>query len=552
MTNDQYDPRSDTGPVFDRDPAPDHGPDFWHRVDAAVASTTPESTRAMPAAAARTAAPIDRGAGAPRFGGGPVTTPPPSRSFVLPVAIAAALLVVAGLAVVVLNRDGSSDATTELVAGPTETPAATSLDGPANDETGEPGETGDTAAPTPTTVAATAGTTDSTDTSDTTDTTGTSGSTPAPSVAPAATTAPAGTGGADATAVPAAPTPEPRPTVPPIPDFASAVGAVGSPEYVPLDQGLPAESTYLANWSERALTFYAVDDPGRSCASAQYSEVRYVNGSGFTTPARDPQPRFSGEISHFTVQDGGDRAAFVVSCGTQLEMYVADLEPNGRFDKLTLAWFGEGVVESALVFWDGPEVDLSAIEPGADAFSVAYDVETGLLSRNGGPSRIMLEAGAPAERSLTPLAATSDAGLTYWAGRADPGTVSACPELYGSGQSDMLWLRQGEGQWRPAVAGEFPIGTVTAAAIEPEHLQFAFADVCPDQAGRVVIGTQLPDGRIGDPVVLDLTPYVPGHAAQLWWVDADTLRIETDNEAYGFGVVRFDYRLDDQIVLQID
>lgn len=252
-----------------------------------------------------------------------------------------------------------------------------------------------------------------------------------------------------------------------------------------------------------------------------------------------------------TVHGEDPFAAWVVSCGTQLELYTAELDPSGAIVDPTLTWFGEGAVESALVLWNGSEVSLNAIEPGASAFSISYDVETGLLGRNGGPSRIMVEEGAPAERSLTPLAATSDAGLTYWAGKADPGTVSACEELFGAGVSDMLWLRQGEGRWLPAVAGDFPLGMVTAAAIEPDFLQFAFADVCPDEAGRVVVGTQLPDGRIGDPVTLDLTPYVPGFVSGLYWIDDDTLRIETDNSEYNFGIVRFDLRLDENIVVQL-
>ena len=359
----------------------------------------------------------------------------------------------------------------------------------------------------------------------------------------------AGDGENDSESAPPVATPVPAP---PIPDFASARGAVGDPEHLPLDGGVDANGTYLANWSERRLTWYAVTDPATSCASAGHSEILYVNRSGITQELRDPQLRFSGEVSHFVVHPEQDRAAWVVACGNQLELFVATLDATGQVEDLTLAWLGDGSTSSALVLWDSDEVSLNAIEPDGKAFAVEYNAETGLLSRNGGPSRIMLEAGAPAERSLTPIAASPDGGLTYWTGKAPAGTVSECKELFGSGQSDTLWLRQGEGQWRLAAAGEFPLGTVTAAALDSEALRLAFADVCPGNSGRVILGTQLADGRIGELQEIDLTPFVPGYVAQLFWVDDATLRIETDNTEFGFGTVRFDYRLDQELILQLD
>lgn len=560
MTDDRI---PESGPLFDEAPTPEHGPNFWRDLESTLASeAAPTSTRQMPAAGLGHVTdpyedPVAHAAYAEPHGG-PRRDRPRST---LPLAIAAAVLAFVGLGVFVamqLGDDGGSR--TEIVAGPTEvadaapTPALTpdspdtgtgaGLDGPSDESADdEPVVTEQAPAPTPESPAPQASAEPSGQNAG--EGAGGEAGVPAPTGVEAPTAAP--------TTLPtAAPTPEPTPTVAPIPDFRAAFGAEGEPDHVPLDQGVPADGTYLANWTARALTYYGATDPALNCASAKYGEILYVNGSGITQSVHDPVLRFSGEVSHMTVHDEEPLAAWVVSCGTQLELYTAELDSSGIVTDVTLTWFGEGAVESALVQWRGSEVSLSAIEPGASAFSVTYDVESGLLGRNGGPSRIILEEGAPAERSLTPLAATSDAGLTYFAGRAEPGTVSACEELFGSGVSDMLWLRQGEGQWLPAVAGDFPVGTVTAAAIEPDFLQFAFADVCPDEAGRVVVGTQLPDGRIGDPVTLDLTPYVPGFVSGLFWIDEDTLRIETDNSDYNFGIIRFDLRLDENIVVQLD
>lgn len=549
----------DTGPVIPSGPAPEHGPNFWAELESTMISEAPRSSEtsqipaalyaASPATSVRTVStgsPIE-----------PRREPGWSQRQLVPLAAAAALAVLVGLAFVVANRSADPATTTEIVAAPTALADVAPLDGPddgadgadgveaaASDETTDDNTTAPTAPTAPAAPTATAD--DTTNTTDNAAPTATAGS--SASAGEGTNSSGSGAGGDESNGATSAP----LPTAAPIPDFAHAFGSIGDPAFLPLDQGVPAAGTFLANWPERAVTYYAVNDSDRNCASAEYSEMRYVNGSGLTQAVRDPQLRFSGEISHFTVRTEQDVAAWIVSCGTQLELYVANLEPTGRIVDMTLAWFGEGSVESALMQWDADEVSFNAIEPGASAFAVAYNLDTKLLSRNGGPSRIMLEAGAPAERSLTPLAATADAGLTYWAGKADPGTESACLELYGSGQSDMLWLRQGEGMWQPAAAGDFPIGTVTAAAIEPEFLQFAFADWCPGQAGRVSVGTQLPDGRIGDIHTIDLTPYVPGYATQLFWVDADTLRIETDNTDYNFGTVRFDYRLDEGVMVLLD
>jgi len=536
--NDKRTPESPVEP----DQAPGHALDFWSRLDASIQAETvsPPVAEQPPADAAL----VDATAQLPRLASGdsgavapssvPLTPVPMTRRSQpkWPLAAAAVAVVVLGLGFLVARGASDPATTTEIVAAPNDDAGVASADGSGDIEdapaAGQDDDTDETSS---------GGTGDSVG-ADEAD----AGDTPTDNDATNGAAVDASSDDADET----------QPAVAPIPDFDAARGATGNPEYLPLDRGIPADGTYLANWPQRALTWYAVTAPDTTCASPGYSEIRYVNGSGITQQIRDPQLRFSGEISHFVVRHEQNVAAWLVACDEQLELYVGTLEPTGRIIEPTLAWLGRGTTSSALVLWESNEVSLNSIEPGGAAFSVDYNIETGLLSRNGGPSRIMLEAGAPADRSLTPLAASPDGGLTYWQGSAEPGAVSDCAELYGSGRSDMVWLRQGEGQWQHAVTGAFPIGTVTAAALDSASLQFAFADVCPGQSGRVVVGTQLLDGRIGEVTAIDLTPFVPGYGAQLFWVDEFTLRIETDNTEFGFGTVRFDYRLDQGVIVQLD
>lgn len=512
--------------------APDHAPDFWNRLDVSIHAETASplivrqpatgaaSSEATTQAPRRASVGIGTGAALPiHVSPVPMTRRSQSK---WPLAAAAAAVILLGLGFVVARGASDPATTTEIVAAATDDAGVASADGSGDSdvEDAPAAEQDDYADETSTNAA------------------GDSGG--------AEETARATNDGAAANASSDDDDDETQLAVAQIPDFDAARGATGDPEYLPLDGGVPADATYLANWPQRALTWYAVTAPDTTCADPGHSEIRYVNGSGIT------QPRFSGEVSHFVVRHEQNIAAWVVACGEQLELYVGTLEPTGRIIEPTLAWLGRGSTSSALVLWESNEVSLNAIEPDGAAFSVGYNIETGLLSRNGGPSRIMLEAGAPAERSLTPLAASPDGGLTYWQGSAQAGAISDCAELYGSGRSDMVWLRQGEGQWQHAVIGDFPVGTITAGALDSASLQFAFADACPGQSGRVVVGTQLGDGRIGDVTTIDLTPFVPGYGAHLFWVDEFTLRIETDNTEFGFGAIRFDYRLDQGVMVQLD
>ena len=530
--NDERNADSPVGP----EKAPDHGPEFWNRLDHALEREAGSLASAGAASDATTeiagVVPPHATTQMPRFrsvDGSANDAPTLERSRLRwPAAAAAVAVVVLGLGFLAARGGSDPAATTEVVDAPSTFDGAPAADGSGQGGGETPDEASDPANPTDDTAPVVADGEVEPELSSTT---------PETATGQDSNQDDAGTPPTDAA---------------PIPDFALARGAVGEPEYLPLDQGIPDDGTYLANWPERALTWYAVTDPDATCADPNYSEIRYVNGSGITQPIRDPQLHFSGEISHFVVRHEQNLAAWVVACGEQLELHVATLDGTGRFDTPTLVWLGEGSTSAALVQWAPDAVSLNAIEPDGKVFAVDYNIETGLLSRNGGPSRIMLEAGAPASRSLTPLASSPDGGLTYWQGAASAGTVSACAELFGSGRSDMLWLRQGEGRWQPAVPADLPVGSITAAALDSTSQRIAFGDLCPNESGRVVIGTQLPDGRIGDVITLDLAPFVPGFAGQLFWIDEQTLRIETDNSQFAVAGVRYDYRLDERIMVRLD
>ena len=108
----------------------------------------------------------------------------------------------------------------------------------------------------------------------------------------------------------------------------------------------------------------------------------------------------------------------------------------------------------------------------------------------------------------------------------------------------------------PALVDATPVGIITAAAVEPTFAQIAFADVCDGQTQRLFLGTQRADGRISNLREISLTPYVPGFASELFWVDAETLRIEIDNSEFGAQPNRLDLRLDDGreagVIVQLD
>lgn len=506
-------------PVIERAETPEHGPDFWDNLSDKLVG----DTRQMPAAAPT-----------------PIRPPSPKRDRRLwPMAAAAAVLALVGFGALISR--GGNDPSTEVVAGPTTVAeaSAAALDGPTDEDAdieADPGE---------------AEPADSNDVGDTETSDAANAETETTESVETTTDADATSAPATTTTLPTADT-----AVAPLLVFDAALGAVGDTQYPPLDQGVPASATFLGTWADRQLSWYAVTDPSGSCQDEAYAEIRFVNPSGITQLVRDPQLYFSGEISHFTVHPERDLAAWVVSCGQQIELHVASLTPTGEVQDIDMVWFDEGSISSALVTWQGDEVSLNAIDTLGTPFFIDYSIVNRIPSRNDGPSRIMLEAGAPGRRSLVTLAANADASRTYWAGRAPSGTLSACPEDFGSDIADTLWLRSGEGQWQLAVADETPLAAITAMAIEPEFNQVAFADLCEGEVGRLFVGTVRADGLLSNLREIDLAPYVPGFAAELFWADPQTLRIETDNTEYGFGTVRFDFRFDDGsdqgILVQLD
>lgn len=508
--------RSNDGPILGREAAPEHGPTFWTDLGAMMA----DDTAVLPSVT-RTVAPL-----APEPS--QISRRETSKRRIWPLAAAAALLAVVGVGALALRGPNNPGAVTEIVAGPTEE-AAGLLDGP-DDGSGDDGATA----------------ADAEDSSNP-DSSNAEGEPASPASGNAGSE-----GAVDGDSSTETPPVTTSPTSPM--EFLSAVGAAGSAQFLPLGGQLPDHTTFLANWPERALSWFATTDLSRDCSHANYSEISIANGSGLAFAVRDPQLRFSGDVGHFTVNNEKNLAAWLVSCGAQLELYVATLEWNGQVVDLDIAWFGEGQAASALVLWDQNEVNLSALGVDGKPFSVNFGFDTRIASRDGGPSRILLETGAPSAREFVPLALSPDAALSYWAGAASETTTSACADQFAN--ADTLWLRRGEGQWAPAVVDGTPLGWPTAMALEPEFSQVAFADLCDDQAGRLFVGTQRADGSLSNLQQFDLAPYVPGFAENLFWVDSQTLRIETNNTQYGFGTVRFDLVFEDgqtdAIIVQLD
>lgn len=276
---------------------------------------------------------------------------------------------------------------------------------------------------------------------------------------------------------------------------------------------------------------------------------------GVTQDAFEPNLSFSGDISHFTTSAGG-KAAWLVSCGPQIEFWVGSIVPGGRLADAHMVWFGPGQSQNGLMLWVENEVSVSLLGTDGTPFSIEYETVEQTVTRNGRPTRFQLESGVIEHRS-TPAAASADGDLSYWPGISDQGE-GACAGSFG--RANTLWLRRLTTEaipvWEPALAEDTRIGQVTAMAIEDEFSQVAFADVCPDEVGRVFIATQRADGRLSNLREIDLSPFVPGFADALYWVDSETLRIETDNSQYSVDAVRFDFRLDDGrengVMVQLD
>lgn len=525
MTNND---RTD-GAILENQVTPDHRPGFWADLELAFE----ESALAQPAGHARTqelpaAGPTDAvEAVSPVVDdlavrradrGDPVgdTAGDGNGRRIWPMAAAAALIALVGIGFLATRNPTNPTLTTDLVAGTTEAEAdIVPLDGPVD-------EAADGAVADPEVDAD----------------------------ADAGADSASADSSSDSTTSSAAADPTPAAVLQPA--FEVAAGADGAPAYFALDGGLPAGATFLANSSRYALTWWAI--PGDDCNDANYSSLRYVNGSGLTQDVSEPDLGFSGDVSHFTV--GADHAAWVVSCGNQLELWVASVATTGRLERAQLVWFGTGQPQNALMLWADSEVSLSLLGASGTPFSIEYETADGTATRNGRPTRFQQESGTREHRS-TPVAVSADGTLSYWPGVSDQGQGECAGSF---GRAGTLWLRRLTTDaipvWEPALADETRLGEVTAVAIEPDFSQVAFADTCADSESRVFVATQRADGQLSNLREIDLGPYVPGFADALYWIDSETLRIHTDNSQYGFDLVRLELRLDDGrengVIVQLD
>lgn len=514
MTNDEY---PIDGAVLEVQAVPEHRAGFWADLEATIGETKSHGvaglannqTTEMPAASQPA---VDELA-ARR-----------NRRRIWPMAAAAALLAFVGIGFLATRNATDPGLSTDLVAGTTDADQVVPLDGP-EDATGqsdtEPANANDAASDDSASDGAASGDSDAADSA----------------------TEPEQDSGAVVV---------PTPATAPLPQFDSAAGAVGEPTFFPADAGLPSGASFLNNSAEYGLTWWAVSQG--QCGEGISTDIRYVNGSGFTQDVYEPQLNFTGEISHFTAANG--RAAWLVSCGSHIELWVASTLQSGRLDDANLVWFGPGQSLNALMLWTDDEVSLSLLGTDGIPFSIEYEAAERATTRNGRPTRFLQESGDIEHRS-TPAAVTADGAISYWPGISNQG-AGECAGSFG--RADTLWVRRLTTEaipvWEPAVVDDTLLGMVTAVAIEPEFSQVAFADVCPGEVGRVFIATQRADGTLSNLRTIDLGPFVPGFADALHWIDSQTLRIETDNAEFGVDPVRFDFRLDDGrengVIVQLD
>lgn len=462
-------------PVFEPDPAPDHGPAFWTGLGSAMNEP------------ADTVVALD------------AVSEPDRPARLRPLLAAAALVVVVGLGALLVRSLDSGDST-DLVAGePTEN-ALVPLDGPDGSGSDDPDSS---AAPEPT---------------------------PTPTSSPVT---------ADVRPI------TPAPSVQGPPEFARAWGNTATSIFAPITGQLPDEARFLASWNERRVSWFSV--PGTDCNDLTFSQIYYVNDAGGALPIHEPQLHFSGSIDYFTVQPESGRAAWLVSCGTQLELHVGLLAGSGDISSSQMVWVGEGVVPDALMLWDGSVVSFNAISPDGQPFFVDYDIMTNQILGTG-VAVDESEPGRPTGVASVLVGATADASFTYW-NAAGSDVFAPCDAT-----SSTLWVRADVGDqplWTRAL-GEVDAGVIMAFALDDRFAQVAFADTCEGRDGRVFIGTRRADGEITNVQELDLSPYVGGFADELYWIDDTTLRIETDNRALGVNRFSFDYLIDEGIVVQLN
>lgn len=310
----------------------------------------------------------------------------------------------------------------------------------------------------------------------------------------------------------------PTPTAPPEPEV-----IVNVPE----DDNLANNARLLATAPDGSVSWFATADFTTACDNPSHSTISVVDGDGMTTPVHSPQYGYSGEISNFTLDVSGTKAAFVVACNGQIELHVATVDGSGRFEASDLAWTGFGATNTAFVQWDQTAVTLNSLQADATPFYVTYDAERARVTDENIPNQAIEDGGRPPGLFPSPAGASADGLFSYWNG-TDPDETGGC-----EGESNTLWVKQQNADWLEAVEGNPDIAIVTALVLEPEYSQIAFADTCEGFGATVYVGTKRSDGVVASPRSLSLTAYVPGFVTDLFWIDEATLQIETNNEVVG-------------------
>lgn len=273
-----------------------------------------------------------------------------------------------------------------------------------------------------------------------------------------------------------------------------AEGSVGPAVFMVVDESLGAEDVFLANWREGSLSFFADYDQDKSCRRRDFAKIVFVNAAGTAVDTHVPAIGLSGEVFDFTLGEGS-RARWFTRCGDQVEAYEAKTNAETGFDRVDLL----------AVFPNGTSIDISDVEA------------TGII------------------------AATPNLEFSF-ENMADPGGAGDCDE------PTTLAVVNGEGTVLEAVLSNPDLGDVTAMAMTDNN-RIAFADACGKSGGYVYIANLRADGRLQVVDSFGLSPYVPGFADELHFVDPSTLRVEVDNSVLGLDRRNLDYRLDEQVVV---
>lgn len=473
-------------PVLRRQNAPDHGPDFWDELDAAMAApesqTSTMQTSTIPAHVATLEVSDDERRA-------------PSRSL-WPLVAAAAVLALAGLGMLFVR--GGSDPGTEVVSGSDASDLALADAPAAGDEGSEPSsET--TVPPIPTAV-------------------------PTPSPADVETAA-------DNTSVEPAPDPVDLDDLD-VPTYVTAAGNRDSLMFPPAAP-FPDGTRFLATWESQNLSWFSLADIDADCNESDHSTLRFVTSGGFDLDVADPSVRFAGNASNFTHSE--QHVAWVTECEGQLVLFVASHGNRpGELAGTRIAWVGRGSDTSALVSWTGTSVQLSSIDNAGDPFFVTVDMVSEVVSGSGARS----DVGPGTGRDSWIVGATTGASTTWW-NTTPVADATSCDGRTLSRHTDAAG-------WESAFVDQVDVGEVQALALNAELSMVAFADACPGiNQGRFFIGTLRADGLISSVRTIDLSAFASGSVAVLDWTDPVTLRIHTDESVTSGDPLRFEYVFDD-------